>query len=139
MATFMAKVNEHLPGCGGHVHQSLWDAEKKKNLFYDEKDVFKMSDIMKHYIAGQLLLIPQILPMFAPTINSYKRLVEGAWAPTTLTWGIDNRTVALRVLMDGKSSARLETRVIGADVNPYLAMAGALAAGTLRNKKQIDL
>jgi len=136
MATFMAKVNQHLPGCGGHVHQSLWDADKKKNLFYDEKDDSKISEIMKHYIAGQLLLIPQILPLFAPTINSYKRLVEGAWAPTTLTWGIDNRTVALRVLSSGKSSARLETRVIGADVNPYLAMAGALAAGLygIRNK-----
>ena len=136
MATFMAKVNQHLPGCGGHVHQSLWDADKKKNLFYDEKDDSKISEIMKHYIAGQLLLIPQILPLFAPTINSYKRLVEGAWAPTTLTWGIDNRTVALRVLSAGKSSARLETRVIGADVNPYLAMAGALAAGLygIRNK-----
>ena len=61
MATFMAKVNEHLPGCGGHVHQSLWDADKKKNLFYDEKDSQKMSEIMKHYIAGQLLLIPHII------------------------------------------------------------------------------
>ncbi len=139
MATFMAKVNESLPGCGGHVHQSLWDPEKKKNLFYDEKDVFKMSDIMKHYLAGQLLLIPQILPMFAPTINSYKRLVEGAWAPTTLTWGIDNRTVALRVLNGGQTSCRLETRVIGADANPYLAMAGALAAGLYGIKNKLTL
>ena len=63
-----------------------------------KKIQLKMSEPMKHYIAGQLLLLPYILPMFAPTINSYKRLVEGAWAPTTLTWGIDNRTVALRVL-----------------------------------------
>jgi glutamine synthetase len=139
MATFMAKVNEHLPGCGGHVHQSLWDSEKKKNLFYDEKDAHKMSEIMKHYLAGQLLLIPQILPLFAPTINSYKRLVEGAWAPTTLTWGIDNRTVALRVLNGGKTSCRLETRVIGADTNPYLAMAGALAAGLYGIKNKLTL
>ena len=139
MATFMAKVNESLPGCGGHVHQSLWDPEKKKNLFYDEKDKFKMSETMKHYLAGQLLLIPQILPMFAPTINSYKRLVEGAWAPTTVTWGIDNRTVALRVLNGGQTSCRLETRVIGADANPYLAMAGALAAGLYGIKNKLPL
>jgi glutamine synthetase len=139
MATFMAKVNEKLPGCGGHVHQSLWDADKKKNLFYDEKDVSKMSETMKQYVAGQLLLIPQLLPLFAPTINSYKRLVEGAWAPTTLTWGVDNRTVAIRVLPVGKSSCRLETRVIGADVNPYLAMAGALAAGLYGIKNKLPL
>jgi glutamine synthetase len=139
MATFMAKVNEKLPGCGGHVHQSLWDADKKKNLFYNENDAAGMSDTMKHYLAGQLLLIPQLLPLFAPTINSYKRLVEGAWAPTTLTWGIDNRTVALRVLSGGKSSCRLETRVIGADVNPYLAMAGALAAGLYGIKNKLPL
>jgi glutamine synthetase len=139
MATFMAKVNESLPGCGGHVHQSLWDSEKKKNLFYDEKDPLKMSEIMKQYLAGQLLLIPQLLPMFAPTINSYKRLVEGAWAPTTLTWGIDNRTVALRVLNGSKTTCRLETRVIGADTNPYLAMAGALAAGLYGIKNKLQL
>jgi glutamine synthetase len=139
MATFMAKVNESLPGCGGHVHQSLWDAGKNNNLFYDEKDPLKMSETMKQYLAGQLLLIPQILPMFAPTINSYKRLVEGAWAPTTLTWAVDNRTVALRVLPGSKYACRLETRVIGADVNPYLAMAGVLAAGLygINNKLQL--
>jgi glutamine synthetase len=139
MATFMAKVSENLPGCGGHVHQSLWDADRKKNLFYDEKDAARMSEIMKQYVAGQLLLIPQLLPLFAPTINSYKRLVEGAWAPTTLTWGIDNRTVALRVLSGGKTSCRLETRVIGADVNPFLAMAGALAAGLYGIKNKLHL
>jgi glutamine synthetase len=140
LATFMAKINENLPGCGGHVHQSLWDEGRKKNLFYAEDDPFGMSKIMKQYVAGQLLLIPQLLPLFAPTVNSYKRLVEGAWAPTTLTWGIDNRTVALRVLSGGKTSCRLETRVIGSDVNPYLAMAGALAAGLygIKNKLTLD-
>jgi glutamine synthetase len=139
MATFMAKINENLPGCGGHVHQSLWDKAGKKNLFYDEKDKLKMSDIMKSYLAGQLYCLPHVLPMFAPTINSYKRLVEGAWAPTTLTWGIDNRTVALRVLPGSQKSCRLETRVIGADVNPYLAMAASLATGLygIRNKMKL--
>ena len=108
MATFMAKINENLPGCGGHVHQSLWDKNSKKNLFHDEKDRMGMSDLMKNYMAGQLFCLPYILPMFAPTINSYKRLVEGAWAPTTITWGIDNRTVALRVLCGSQSRAGLK-------------------------------
>jgi glutamine synthetase len=139
MATFMAKINEHLPGCGGHVHQSLWDMDRKTNLFFDEKDPLKVSVIMKQYIAGQLLLLPQLLPLYAPTINSYKRLVEGAWAPTTLTWGFDNRTVALRVLTGTGSSCRLETRVIGSDANPYLAMAGALASGLYGIKNKLSL
>lgn len=139
MATFMAKVNENLPGCGGHVHQSLWEETGKTNLFYDEKDDLKMSELMKNYIAGQLYCLPYILPMFAPAINSYKRLVEGAWAPTTLTWGIDNRTVALRVLQSSDKSCRLETRVIGSDVNPYLAMAATLASGLYGIKNKLEL
>jgi glutamine synthetase len=139
MATFMAKISESLPGCGGHVHQSLWDKEAKKNLFHDDKDSTHMSELMKQYIAGQLYCLPQILPMFAPTINSYKRLVEGAWAPTTLTWAVDNRTVALRVLPGGNKSCRLETRVIGSDVNPYLAMAASLASGLYGIKHKLKL
>jgi glutamine synthetase len=139
MATFMAKVNENLPGCGGHVHQSLWDKAEKKNLFYDEKDKMHLSEIAKSYIAGQLHCLPHILPMFAPTINSYKRLVEGAWAPTTLTWGLDNRTVALRVLTGSANAARIETRVIGSDVNPYLAMAASLASGLYGIKNKLKL
>ncbi|HUC82051.1 MAG TPA: glutamine synthetase family protein [Flavisolibacter sp.] len=137
MATFMAKINENLPGCGGHVHQSLW--RNDSNVFFDEKGEGKISETAKQYIAGQLHCLPQILPMFAPTINSYKRLVEGAWAPTTLTWGLDNRTVALRVLPGNAKSCRLETRVVGADVNPYLAMAGCLAAGLYGIKQKLAL
>ncbi|MCE2994322.1 MAG: glutamine synthetase family protein [Cyclobacteriaceae bacterium] len=139
MATFMAKISENLPGCGGHVHQSLWDKAGKKNLFYAANDQHHMSDVMKSYVAGQLFCLPHLLPMYAPTINSYKRLVEGAWAPTTLTWGVDNRTVALRVLSGGSKSCRLETRVIGSDVNPYLAMAAALASGLYGIKKKMKL
>jgi glutamine synthetase len=140
MATFMAKISENLPGCGGHVHQSLWDKDQVNNLFYNGKDTTRMSELMKNYLAGQLYCLPFLLPMFAPTINSYKRLVEGAWAPTTLTWGIDNRTVALRVLPGNTTSCRLETRVIGSDANPYLAMAACLAAGLygIRNKMALS-
>jgi glutamine synthetase len=140
MATFMAKIDENLPGCGGHVHQSLWNKDGSKNLFYNAKDAWGMSDLMKNYVAGQLYCLPHILPMFAPTINSYKRLVEGAWAPTTITWGLDNRTVALRVLANSSKSCRLETRVIGSDANPYVAMAACLASGLygVRNKLSLD-
>ena len=111
----MAKLNENLPGCSGHVHQSLWSANGKENLFYDKKNKTGISSLMESYIAGQLHCLPYILPMYAPTINSYKRLVEGAWAPTTLTWAIDNRTTALRALAGSSSSTRLETRVVGSD------------------------
>lgn len=139
MATFMAKINENLPGCSGHVHQSLWDLDSKQNLFYEEKDPSKMSALMKSYIAGQLYCLPYILPMIAPTINSYKRLVEGAWAPTTLTWGIDNRTVALRALPGHSKTTRLETRVVGSDTNPYLALSACLAAGLYGIKNNLVL
>ena len=127
--TFMAKISPDLPGCSGHVHQSLWTADGSRNLFYDASTSTGMSALMESYIAGQLYCLPHILPMVAPTVNSYKRLVEGAWAPTTLTWGIDNRTVALRALPGSDKSTRLETRVVGSDSNPYLAMAACLAAG----------
>ena len=94
---------------------------------------------MESYMAGQLFCMPAILPMFAPTVNSYKRLVEGAWAPTTLTWGFDNRTTALRALPAGSSSTRLETRVVGSDSNPYLAMAACLASGLYGVKNKMKL
>lgn len=139
VASFMAKWNEHLPGCGGHIHQSLWDADKKNNLFYDEKELNKMSDTMKSYLAGQLFCLPHILPMYAPTINSYKRLVEGAWAPTTVTWSIDNRTTAIRVLPGGAKSTRIETRIVGADANPYLSMSASLASGLYGIKNNLKL
>ncbi|MDQ0968104.1 glutamine synthetase [Flavobacterium sp. W4I14] len=139
LATFMAKISENLPGCSGHVHQSLWDADKNTNLFYDEKDADKMSEIMKSYIAGQLHCLPYLLPMIAPTINSYKRLVEGAWAPTTVTWGIDNRTTALRALPGSKKASRLETRIVGSDTNPYLALSACLAAGMYGVKNKLKL
>jgi len=139
MATFMAKIDEHLPGCGGHVHQSLWNTQGGRNLFYDERPTDKLSDLARSYLAGQLYCLPHILPLFAPTVNSYKRLVEGAWAPTTLTWGFDNRTVALRVLAGSVSATRIETRVIGSDVNPYLAMAACLASGLYGIRHQLKL
>jgi glutamine synthetase len=139
MASFMAKWSETLPGCSGHIHQSLWDPSKTENLFYNAGDPHHMSDTMKHYLAGQLYCLPHLLPMYAPTINSYKRLVEGAWAPTTVTWGFDNRTTALRVLHPSPKYTRLETRIPGSDSNPYLAMSAALASGLYGIKNKLPL
>ncbi|MGZ3689390.1 MAG: glutamine synthetase family protein [Bdellovibrionota bacterium] len=139
MPSFMAKWNEKLPGCSGHTHQSLWNTAGTKNLFYDEKDPHKMSALFRSYCAGQLLLLPEILPFFAPTVNSYKRLVDGYWAPTKVTWGIDNRTTALRVIPGSSKSTRVETRVPGSDVNPYLAVAACVAAGLYGIEKNLEL
>jgi glutamine synthetase len=138
-ATFMAKWNADLPGCSGHVHQSLWSKDQTQNLFYDEAEVNKMSELHKQYLAGQLYCMPHLLPMYAPTINSYKRLVEGAWAPTTITWGMDNRTTALRVINTTPSYTRLETRIPGSDTNPYLAISAALASGLYGIKNKLTL
>ena len=139
VASFMAKWNKDLPGCSGHVHQSLWDAGETTNLFYDAEDPDGISETMRHYIAGQLYCLPDILPMYAPTINSYKRLVEGAWAPVTLTWAFDNRTTALRVLRPSAKNTRLEMRVPGSDSNPYLAIAASLASGLYGIKHKLKL
>jgi glutamine synthetase len=139
MPSFMAKWNDQLPGCSGHIHQSLWDSAGKKNLFFDDGRPHKMSALFESYVAGQLLALPEILPLYAPTVNSYKRLVEGAWAPTRAHWGVDNRTTALRVIAGGAKSTRVETRVNGSDSNPYLAVAAALASGLYGVRKKLKL
>lgn len=138
MATFMAKWNSALPGCSGHIHQHLED-ENGNNIFKDDSDANGLSEIMKQYIAGQLYCLPFIMPMYAPTINSYKRYVEGAWAATSVSWGIENRTTALRVINHVPAATRLETRVPGADANPYLSMAASLASGLYGIKHKLSL
>ena len=127
MPSFMAKWNAAYPGCSGHIHQSLSDG--KKNLFADAKGRHGMSKMFESYLAGQVAHLMEFAPMFWPTINSYKRLVDGFWAPVKPTWGVDNRTASFRVIGGSPKSTRLETRCPGADVNPYLAMAAVIAAG----------
>jgi len=141
VASFMAKWNSKLPGCGGHIHQSLWNKEGSSNLFFSNDSSNNLSELMQQYIAGQLACLPEILPMFAPTINSYKRIGHGDWAPANATWGIDNRTTAVRVIQGKMDSARIESRIPGADTNPYLAMAAALASGLygIKNKLKLDI
>lgn len=128
MATFMAKWSMDYPGQSGHIHISL------KNLagdavFYDPANAHNMSKIQRHFLAGQQLLMPQLLAMFAPTINSYSRLIPGYWAPTDATWGVENRTTALRVIPGNEKAQRVEYRLGSADANPYLALAAAIGSG----------
>jgi glutamine synthetase len=127
MPSFMAKWNARYPGCSGHIHQSLSDGQA--NQFYDVDSPRKMSKLFESYLAGQVACLMEFAPMFWPTINSYKRLVDGFWAPVKPTWGIDNRTASFRVIATSPKATRLETRCPGADVNPYLAMAAVIAAG----------
>lgn len=139
IACFMAKWSSNLPGCSGHIHQSLWDLSGTTNLFFNEADDANMSDLLRHYIAGQLYCLPHIIPMYAPTVNSYKRFIEGAWASTSVSWGIENRTTALRVINHSKEGTHLETRVPGADANPYLSLAASLASGLYGIKNELRL
>jgi len=137
MPSFMAKWNAALPGCSGHIHQSLSDG--KSNLFYDAKSKRSMSKLFESYLAGQLQALMQLAPMFWPTVNSYKRLVDGFWAPVKPTWGLDNRTASFRVIAGSPKATRLETRCPGADINPYLATAAVVAAGLHGVEKGLKL
>lgn len=137
LSSFMAKPFADLPGCGGHLHQSLW--RDGQNLFHTADRPHKMSKHFEHYLAGQLAALPYLMPLLAPTVNSYKRYVSGSWAATRMNWGIDNRTVALRVIPGDEQSTRLETRLPGADANPYLAIAASLAAGLYGIEQELPL
>jgi glutamine synthetase len=137
MPSFMAKWSKDYPGCSGHIHTSLSDG--KTNLFYDARGRHAMSKLFESFLAGQVSTLMEFAPMFWPTINSYKRLVDGFWAPVKPTWGVDNRTASFRVIPGSAKSTRLETRCPGADVNPYLAMAAVIAAGLAGIGQQMKL
>ena len=138
MPSFMAKWHAKYPGCAGHIHQSLNDGSR--NVFYDESGRHGgMSKLFESYVAGQVEFLMQLGPMFWPTINSYKRLVEGFWAPVKPTWAVDNRTAAFRVLPGSKKATRVETRCPGADINPYLSIAAVLAAGLAGIEQKLEL
>ncbi len=126
MATFMAKWSNAYPGQSGHIHVSLCDAESGDNRFFDPEGEQGMSDVMRHFLAGQVRYLPELLPMVCSTINAYRRLVPGMWAPTHANWGVENRTTAIRAIPGGAKGTRSEYRVGPADANPYLALAAAL-------------
>jgi glutamine synthetase len=128
--TFMAKPDHKGVGSSCHIHSSLW--QDGVAAFAGESDTFK------HYLAGQIACASELAIFYAPTINSYKRFAAGSWAPTTLAWGYDNRTCGFRIVGHG-SSLRAETRIPGADANPYLAFAALLASGLHGIEQKLEL
>ena len=127
MATFMAKWSPDWPGQSGHIHMSLW--RDGTSAFHDGQAEHGISETMRHFIGGQQALMPELLGLVASTVNAYTRLIPGFWAPTDATWGLDNRTCALRAIPGSETSQRVEYRVASADANPYLALAAALGSG----------
>jgi len=137
MATFMAKWSSDWPGQSGHIHISLQD-QNGKALFHDANNAYNMSDTQRHFLAGQQKYMPEFLAMIAPTVNSYSRMVPGLWAPLDATWGVENRTTALRVIPGSAKSQRIEYRLGSADANPYLALAAALASGLMGVEQKLE-
>jgi len=132
IVTFMAKWNMQLPGSSGHLHQSLWDLAGEINLFTKHA-------VVNSYMAGILEHMHELTAIYCPTINSYKRLVPGTWAPVNSSWGRDNRTTAIRDLSSNKKTSRIELRLTGADINPYLAISASLASGLDGVKRKLEL
>jgi glutamine synthetase len=135
--TFMAKFNER-EGNSCHIHISFRDS-KGNPVFADKNAENGMSDMFRHFLAGQIALMREFTLLFAPNINSYKRFAFGSFAPTAIAWGHDNRTLSLRVVGHGHGM-RVEHRVPGGDVNQYLAVAGLIAAGIhgIENKLELE-
>lgn len=126
--TFMAKYDTHKAGSSSHVHQSLWTAAGEP-AFHDPAGPYGMSAVMQHYLAGLLTHAREITLFLAPYVNSYKRFTTGLFAPTKAVWSADNRTAGFRICGLWSRGVRVECRIGGADLNPYLALAAQLAAG----------
>ena len=137
--TFMAKWNTDLAGSSSHIHQSLWDLKGKQPLFLDKDAELGMSDLMKHFVAGQLAYARDITWFLAPYINSYKRFQARTFAPTKAIWSRDNRTAGFRLCGESTKAIRIECRIGGADLNPYLAYSALLAAGIAGIKEKMPL
>jgi glutamine synthetase len=137
MATFMAKWSRDWPGQSGHIHLSLKDSGGNA-VFHDAGQPHQMSQTMRHFVGGQQKLLPELLAMVAPTVNSYTRLIPGFWAPTDSTVGVENRTCALRVIPGSAKSQRVEYRVAAADANPYIILAAALGSGLWGIENRIE-
>ncbi len=143
MATFMAKWSNDYPGQSGHIHISLRHRKNSQkgtgSAFYDPSNKNNISALQRHFVAGQQQLMPQLLCMIAPTINSYSRMIPGFWAPTDASVGTDNRTTALRIIPGSDKSQRVEHRLGAADANPYLALAAALGAGLIGIEQKLEI
>jgi glutamine synthetase len=127
-ASFIAKLSSTWAGSSGHLHQSLVDSDGKA-AFANPSDPGRLSSIGESYLAGVVGLAKDMTAMYLPTVNSYKRTEGGSWAGSSATWGMDNRTVAVRAIPSSGLAARIENRIAGADANPYLVIAASLSAG----------
>lgn len=145
----MAKPRQGLPGNSGHMHISIVDKDGH-NLFAREsedkeaeyKDIANLSDLGRHFLAGLLEGLPDIMPLFAPNVNSYKRLVENFWAPVTVSWGLEHRAASIRLIAPPTAKAaatRFEVRVPGADANPFYVLAAVLALGWRGVEKKLEI
>lgn len=137
-ACFMSKLNENLPGQSGHLHVSLRNLSDGKPAFADANGADGLSQTARYFIGGLVTLMPELLAMCSQTVNAYRRMVPGMWAPTFASWAVQNRTVALRVMNDSPSATRVEFRVPSADTNPYAALAMCLGAGLWGIEHKID-
>jgi len=146
---FMAKPKQGLPGNSGHMHISLVDSKGKNLLFRDEPDeharwddIAYLSDLGRHFLAGILEGLPDVMPLVAPTINSYKRLVENFWAPVTVSWGMEHRAASIRLIGPPSSkpgATRFEVRVGGADSNPFYVLSAVLALGWRGIERKLEI
>ena len=125
--TFLPKWHPKKVGSSSHVHMSLWSG--KTPAFRDENGKHGMSDLMRHFMAGLIEYAPEYTWFLAPYVNSYKRFMKGTFAPTRTVWSVDNRTAGFRLCGEGSKAVRVECRIGGSDMNPYLAQAALLAAG----------
>lgn len=137
--SFMAKYNYGLAGNSSHVHNSLWSADGKTPLFFDKKAPWTLSELGRQWSAGQLKYAREYTLLLAPYINSYKRFQSGTFAPTKIMWSEDNRTAGFRLCGEGTKGIRMECRIGGADLNPYLAFAGLIAAGLAGIDEKLEL
>ena len=137
--TFMAKYDYSLAGSSSHVHNSLWSADGKKPLFFDRDGEYTMTPLMRAWVAGQIRYARDYTWFLAPYINSYKRFQAGTFAPTRIVWSRDNRTAGFRLCGEGTKGIRIECRIGGADLNPYLAFAALIAAGLAGIDEKLEL
>ena len=149
----MAKPIQGQPGSSGHIHISLCDIDNGRNLFAKEEsntqtgkstpsDTAGLTDLGRHFLAGLLDALPDIMPLLAPTINSYKRLVESFWAPVHLSWGLEDRMASLRLITPPvcvPQATRIEVRIPGADLHPHYALSALLAAGWRGVQKKLEI
>lgn len=136
-ASFLPKWHHARVGSAAHVHQSLFKGDI--NIFHDAGDRLTMSETMKSYVAGLIKYAPDMTVFLAPYVNSYKRFLPGTFAPTKIAWSVDNRTAGYRLVGDGTKGVRIECRIPGSDINPYLACAAQLAAGIAGMEENLQL